>query len=357
MTEEPEQPETEEPEQIESSFKSIMLDTSEILIPEKRMTSVWDADEKASLVASIKDKGILEPLSVIFNEGKYYVVNGANRLMVAMLLEIPKVPCVVQERPLEDVYYNNLVQNMMVGKNNPIEIGEVLMTLVKEHDMTLEEASSRAHISAQQGRKYVRLMSLPPLVQEYVLLSKLGIEHAFQISGLAKVEDQIEVANRAVNWGYNLFQLKDAIKSMTIPEHEPEEGHHEFDTEGRPTIIYPKCPMCGKEVSPEAQRTVILHAQCKVDLYDALQESAELDSHLDKFQSVEMPEGLPSPSTAPLPQPSPPLSTGIMMTEETRNVEEGTAKPIVAPYCKFCGQWLRDCICDTGPGETGPGIE
>ena len=85
------------------------LKPDDILIPEERVTSQLDPEILDELRESIKEHGILEPLLVARVEGKYVLIDGLHRLVIAKELGMDKVPCVVREMREDELLITNLI--------------------------------------------------------------------------------------------------------------------------------------------------------------------------------------------------------------------------------------------------------
>lgn len=229
------------------------LEIDKILIPEERVTSVVDDSIMAELEESIKERGILQPLYVMEVDGKYILVDGLHRLLVAKKLKLQKVPVLIKRGSEKDLLIENLIINRQRGTSDPIGEALVIDTLVREHKMSLYAAAKACNISESTARKYLALLTLPSEVKEMVRRKQLGVECAYWIAKLQDDKLKIEVARDAIQYGYTAQMCRARVLQLLRPDLEPEEVGYTFTPQGEPQRILPKCFLCGREIQGDPQ--------------------------------------------------------------------------------------------------------
>lgn len=279
----------------EESKKIVYIDIDKILVPEERVTSIVDDEKMRELEASIKERGILQPLHVLLVDNKYILVDGLHRLLVAKKLGMRQVPCLVRKGTMKDVLVENLIVNRQRGISDPVGEALVLNTLINEYNMSLSQAAKELKISESTARKYLTILKLPDDVKSLIRQRKLSLECAYWIAKLEDPNLQREVANDAVAYGYTGEMCRARVLQLMRPDIEPEETGYTFTPSGAPQKVLPKCALCGKEI--ETNPTYLwFHEECAQLVQAALEE-------LKAREEAEKAEAQPPPPTPPAPQP------------------------------------------------------
>ena len=232
-----------------SERKIQMIEIDKILIPEERVTSIVDEETMRELEESIKERGILQPLSLMDVDGKLILIDGLHRLLVAKKLGIKKVPCLVKKGTEKDLLIENLIVNRQRGRSDPIGEATVLSTLINEYNMSLSQACKALKISETTARRYLQILKLPDEVKQLVRMQKLGLGCAYWISKLPDREQQISVAHDAVAYGYTEQMCRARVLQLMRPDFTPEDTGYSFTPEGARRIrIIPKREL--KDIMP-----------------------------------------------------------------------------------------------------------
>lgn len=143
------------------------------------------------LIASIRERGILQPLLVRPHPGqpgRYQIVAGERRWRAAQAIPLHEVPVLVRELADAEAAAAALVENLQRTDLNPIEEAEGLQRLIETHKISQEEAGrmigkSRAHVA-----NTLRLLNLPPGVQRHLREGRLSAGHARALLAAADPE-------------------------------------------------------------------------------------------------------------------------------------------------------------------------
>jgi len=261
--------ETPRPDRGEVAQQIVMVDVAHINVPKERVTSVWDPQIESEFEASIKAKGILEPLQLLEIDGDLWLTDGLHRLTIAEKLGMPKVPAIIKKGALEDLLIENLIRNRQRGKSNPAQEADVLDYLVRVRGFPLETASKQLGFTIDWAKKLLKISTLPEEIKDHLKRGQLPVTGAFYIADLPTPQDQLSVAKDAVTYGYTVYQIKSRVGYLLNPDREPEQGEVAFTSNGRPTIIPIRCRYCAKELPPTGRQYVWICSECE-------QEAAEL---------------------------------------------------------------------------------
>lgn len=226
----------------------VQLEVDKILIPEERVTSVYDEELEAELEASIKQHGILQPLQIAEVDGKYILIDGLHRLQIAKKLGMKTVPCIIKKMSEDQLLITNLIMNRQRGKSNPAEEALVLKKLVDDFKYPLNSAAELLGMSRNTAERYYQIATqCSEKVLDYLGQGLLTVGCAYWISFVEDKNKQNEIADNAVKWQYTVDQCKAAAMSVITPEAEvPYIVMPTGEMKPKPIPVYP----CGKEVEP-----------------------------------------------------------------------------------------------------------
>ncbi len=172
----------------------------------------FDDAQMDSLVQSVKERGILQPLLVRRDPDDpdtYEIVAGERRWRAAQLARLHEVPIVVKELTDAGALEIALIENIQRQDLNPLEEGEGYKRLIDEFEHTQEALSralgkSRSHIA-----NTLRLLNLSPPLKEMLIKGDLTAGHA---RALLNLDDPDELARRIVKQGLNVRQTERLVK-------------------------------------------------------------------------------------------------------------------------------------------------
>src|SRR5262245_56709082 len=142
--------------------------------PRKRFADA----ELASLAASIREQGVLQPLVVRRRGDGYELIIGAGRGRASQMAGLEEVPVVILDATDRQVLEMALVENVQRADLNAIELAEAFRVLVQDEGMTQEEAGRRVGIDRSSVANHLRLLELEADIQRELIEGKLSMGHA-----------------------------------------------------------------------------------------------------------------------------------------------------------------------------------
>lgn len=156
----------------------------------------FDFDELEELAQSIRQNGILQPVSVRINDsGKYELVSGERRLRASRLVGMSNVPCVLVEADNRKSAIFALVENLQRTDLGFFEEALAIEKLLTMHSMTREEICKMLGKSAPTISNKLRLLRIPEEIRETIIRENLTERHA---RALLKLTTQSQMA-RAIS--------------------------------------------------------------------------------------------------------------------------------------------------------------
>lgn len=186
-----------------------------------------DFDETAlqTLADSIRAAGVLQPLLVVEENGRYRIVAGERRFRAARIAGLDKVPCIVRELSAQEQMEAALIENLQREDLNPIEEAAAVKQFMDACHYTQEQAAKRLGKSRPALANLLRLLSLPQVVQDDVIAGRLSAGHARVLAGIEEERRQIALAQLAILEGLSVRELEKAaaqptpvVKSKPVPK-------------------------------------------------------------------------------------------------------------------------------------------
>ena len=178
----------------------------------------FDTEALNELASSIKTHGIIQPI-VVNNEGNgnYLIIAGERRWRAANLCGLKTVPVIIKNYTDKQVKEISIIENLQREDLNPIEAARAIKELMDEYGLTQETVSERIGKSRSNIANTLRLLSLYPDVIKMVEEGKLSSGHARCLVVIEDQNDQIKMAQVAVNKKWSVRDLEKAVKNYTHP--------------------------------------------------------------------------------------------------------------------------------------------
>lgn len=173
---------------------------------------VFDADEMAELVISVREIGVLQPV-VVRPSGadSYELVVGERRWRASRDAGLTTVPAIVRETTDQDLLRNALLENLHRAQLNPLEEAAAYRQLLDDFGCSQEELAARIGRSRPQVSNTLRLLRLTPAVQRRVAAGVLSAGHAKALVSLVDPQAQERLAARVVAEGLSVRATEEVV--------------------------------------------------------------------------------------------------------------------------------------------------
>src|SRR5581483_7715013 len=176
--------------------------------------SHFDEDALASLTASVRELGVLQPVLVRqADDGTYELIAGERRWRAAKRAGLQAVPALVRTATDADSLEQALVENLHREDLNPLEEAAAYQQLIEDFKLTHDELATRVGKSRAAISNTLRLFQLPPGIQRLVAEGQLSAGHARALLGTPDRAYQEALARRAVSEGLSVRAVEEAIKA------------------------------------------------------------------------------------------------------------------------------------------------
>lgn len=139
------------------------LPLAEVIPNPNQPRKYFDEEALNELAASIRERGVLEPIIVRPKEGRYEIVAGERRYRASLLAGLDLIPVVVREMSDEEAMADSLLENFQREDLTVMERSEAIKTLLAY--MSQEDAARRLGCSTSTLRRHLELLDLPPQIQ------------------------------------------------------------------------------------------------------------------------------------------------------------------------------------------------
>lgn len=179
--------------------------------PRKR----FDEAKLEELAASIREHGIIEPILVRREGGRYRILAGERRWRAAQRAGLKEVPALVRDASDREAFEIALVENIQRADLNAIEEAEAYEVLATDHGLTQEEISVRVGKERSTVANALRLLKLPEEVRDSVRSGELDMGHARALLGLSAPDEMKKLAQRSIREGLSVRALEALIRGLT----------------------------------------------------------------------------------------------------------------------------------------------
>jgi ParB family chromosome partitioning protein len=175
---------------------------------------IFKDDRLSELAQSIRANGIIQPLVVRKVGDSYQLVAGERRWRAAKLAGVTQVPVVVQDIPDDRLLEITLIENIQREDLNPIETAIAFDRMSKELVLSPDEIGQRTGKDRSTVSNFLRLLQLPPDLQQLVAEKRLSAGHARCLLSLPEIDLQREVAEKAVAQAWSVRQMERTTQKM-----------------------------------------------------------------------------------------------------------------------------------------------
>ena len=204
-----------------------------------RQTRVsFDPQELAELAASIHEHGIIQPLIVTRGEqeDEYILIAGERRWMAARQAGLEVVPAIVREANDLQRLELALIENVQRADLNPLEAAEAYRQLADDFGFTHDEIALTVGKSRTTVTNTLRLLKLPPSVQQALTDGRISEGHARALLALPSPQSQAAILQTILQRELNVRQTEALVQRLSgerPPVSHKEKSPDESDLESR----------------------------------------------------------------------------------------------------------------------------
>lgn len=199
--------------------------------------SSFDKEALNELAASIKELGIIQPLTLRqLDNGKYQIISGERRYRAAKIAKLDSVPAYIRAANDTELTEMALIENIQREDLNAIEIALTFRKLIDQYNLTQERLSERIGKKRTTIANFLRLLNLPAEVQLGLRDKKLDMGHARAILSVSDTALQLKLYNETLKKGLSVRQVEllakqyqEIIKKGEQPQESAAKRHNTAD--------------------------------------------------------------------------------------------------------------------------------
>jgi len=176
----------------------------------------FDEDSLLELAASIKEQGVIQPVTVRkSDEGKFQLISGERRLKASKLAGISEIPAYIIFANDNSMLEMAIVENIQRENLNPIEIAMAYKQLIQGYSLTQEMLSERLGKSRSSIANYLRLLTLPGEIQIGLRQEIISMGHARALVSVNDVQTQLDVYHDILAQSLSVREVEEIVSVLS----------------------------------------------------------------------------------------------------------------------------------------------
>ncbi|HVM90652.1 MAG TPA: ParB/RepB/Spo0J family partition protein [Verrucomicrobiae bacterium] len=172
----------------------------------------FDHGELEDLISSIRDHGVLQPIIVTpKSDGSYQLIAGERRLRASTIAGLKTIPALVREATELQKLELAIIENVQRSNLNPIEEAKAYQRLIDEFGMTQDEVSRKMGKSRPQVANMVRLLQLPPEIQQALSEGRISTSNARTLVSLPTDSERLEMFQAMLAGNFTVRQTETRV--------------------------------------------------------------------------------------------------------------------------------------------------
>lgn len=178
----------------------------------------FDEDALNELAESIKNYGVVQPIIVKENKGRYVIIAGERRWRASRIAGLKTVPCLIKDYSKQEISEIAIIENLQREDLNPIESARAIKNLIEEYKLTQDEVADKIGKSRPAVTNTLRLLTLPESIVNLIELNKISAGHARTLLSIENPIKQKEVALEIVEKGLSVRATEALVHSINQPQ-------------------------------------------------------------------------------------------------------------------------------------------
>ena len=197
---------------------STEIDISKITLNPFQPRSAFDKEKLEELVISIKNIGLIQPITIKkISKNKFQLISGERRLRAFKKLRIDKIPCYIRKADDQQSLEMALVENIHRQDLDSIEIAISYKRLIEEIKLTQEELSEKIGKKRSTITNYLRLLKLNPIIQSGIKDGFISMGHGRAMINIDDEKLQLSIYERIISKNLSVRNTEKLISSLKNP--------------------------------------------------------------------------------------------------------------------------------------------
>lgn len=176
-----------------------------------------DFDEEAlsELADSIITQGIIQPITVRkISDHEYQLISGERRLIASKKAKLKSIPAYVREANDQQMLEMALIENIQRENLNAIEIATSYQKLLTECNLKQEELGDRVGKKRTTVTNYLRLLKLPPDIQDAIRDEQISMGHARALINIENIDFQLTVFHKVIKEDLSVRKTEELVRKI-----------------------------------------------------------------------------------------------------------------------------------------------
>jgi len=182
----------------------------------------FDEESLEELAESIRQLGLIQPITVRKAGDKYQLISGERRFRACKRAGLLKIPAYVRDADNEGMLILSIVENIQREDLNAIDIATGYQQLIEEFHFTQEKLSEQIGKNRSTITNYIRLLKLPPEIQMGIKQNKITMGHARALLGLENEEEQLKLYHRIIKEDLSVRKVEEIVRKWNQKEQDNE---------------------------------------------------------------------------------------------------------------------------------------
>ncbi|MFL2620234.1 MAG: ParB/RepB/Spo0J family partition protein [Flavobacteriaceae bacterium] len=194
------------------------VDISKISLNPFQPRSSFDREKLDELVISIKNIGLIQPITIKKNsKNNFQLISGERRLRAFKELKITKIPCYIRKANDQQSLEMALVENIHRQDLDSIEIAISYKRLIEEINLTQEELSKKIGKKRSTITNYLRLLKLNPIIQSGIKDGFITMGHGRSMINIDDEKTQLTIYEKIISKNLSVRNTEKLIQSLKNP--------------------------------------------------------------------------------------------------------------------------------------------
>ena len=195
------------------------IDINQISPNPDQPRTTFDQDALDELATSIKELGIIQPLSLRkIGTDSYQIIAGERRYRAAKLAGLTSVPAYIRTASESELTEMALIENIQREDLNPVEEALAYKRLLEEFHLKQDELAERVSKSRTTITNSMRLLKLCDYVQQMIIDGKLTTGHARALISIENEEQQKQLAEQIFDEKLSVREVEKRVKELLNPK-------------------------------------------------------------------------------------------------------------------------------------------
>ncbi len=206
-------------EQVPKGERILHVSVNDIVPNPHQPRREFHPEELQDLAASIKEYGVLQPITVTEKaNGMFELVAGERRLRASKAAGLAKIPVIIRSATEQEKLELALIENIQRADLSPIEEAHSYMALMEQFGMTQERVSERVGKSRSAVANILRLLKLPQEMQMALSDGRISNSMARVLCGMDEPKEQRAMYERMLQGDWTVRQAEHALRAKKKPQ-------------------------------------------------------------------------------------------------------------------------------------------